>query len=62
MCHAAAKGNNLSLLLYVKRLHSNLNIISLVAVKKKEKVGKIGKIEIKRIDKNKKKESFQPAC
>ena len=46
------------LFLYAKRLRSSLKILSLVAVKKKEKVGKIGKIEIKRIDKNRKKKSF----
>ena len=43
------------LFLYEKRLRSSLNILSLVAVKKKEKVGKIVKIEIKRIDTNRKK-------
>ena len=43
-------GNGIILFLFIKRLHSNLNIMSLVAVKKR-KSGKIGKIEIKWIEK-----------
>ena len=39
------------LFLFVKRLHSSVNIMSLVVVKKRKKWEKIGKVEIKWIEK-----------